>query len=586
VFIATDNAPGRLCSRFLADIVEKQYGCDATIERIRGMQVYNSRRLRETGLKNLVKTVLDDYLANEQIRYQYDIIINPTGGYKAIVPFLTVLGMLYGRKAIYLFEHAEELIELPPLPLTFDLHLFERVREALRYIEDEVAVPPAEYFARIVDYDPAERDLFLSFTEPLEENKITLSPLTYVLLKIENNAQPILISSKAQKMLNALKGEKRTILERLITRTSNPLWREHKIHRWPNNPKILIIKDPKTAERLAGFIKKGHFHVALVFGDHNDYERELAYYTIKDFKKWEYLPWEQSVSFEEMESLPASDDQQKFIRQIEALTARVEQLKHALTTQRTDQAASSHLVDQLNSEMNQWRTAADAARAEYTELQRTYAQTQQQLADRSKTLEQLQHDHAQLMEQAQASAERIEQIEKKHDKLQVSLVSERTQVQSLQEEHRLLSDHLAATQKDYKKSQKRIQQLKQKLKDAHRDARKMDSIRSQLSDAIDRRKKIRKKLKHYRKRFDALEQTLVRSQRKVAKLRRQRKRLRKRLARHEQLKKRLAKAQKKQRKSAKKNRALLAKLATLKQQLKQQRRAKKAKKHRAPKSKK
>jgi len=580
VFIATDNAPGRLCSRFLAEIVEEQYGCDTTIERIKGMQVYNSRRLRETGLKNLVKTVLDDYLANEQIRYQYDIIINPTGGYKAIVPFLTVLGMLYGRKAIYLFEHAEELIELPPLPLTFDLHLFERVREALRYIEDEVAVPSAEYLARIVDYDPAERDLFLSFTEAFGENKITLSPLTYVLLKIEASAQPILISPKAQERLNALEGEKRTILERLIAHTSNPLWREHKIHRWTNNPKILIIKDTNTAERLAGFIKKGHFHVALVFGDHNDYERELAHWTINDLRGWEYLPWEPTVPLEEISDYSASPDRQKFIREIEQLTATVEQLQQTLATQRTEQIASKNLVDQLGIEVNQWRTAADTTRTEHHDLQRKYAHTKQQLTDQSKMLKQIQDDRAQIEAQAKVTTEQTKQHKQRHKALQADLASERAQIVSLQQEHAVLSDALSAFKKRYKNAKKRIRSLKQSLQTAHHDAQKSQRLEAQLTAATRKRKKALKKIEKYRSRLDDLTQTLARYRHKITKLRRQREKLRHQSTKHKRCQKRADKLKKKYRKSIKKNRALSAKIEAIEDRIKQQTKNKKNKKHR------
>jgi hypothetical protein len=79
------------------------------------------------------------------IIYSYEIIINPTGGYKGIVPFLTVLGMIYGKYSVYLFEFSQELIKLPPLPLTFNLDLYERVKYALKYIDQEIAITQDEY---------------------------------------------------------------------------------------------------------------------------------------------------------------------------------------------------------------------------------------------------------------------------------------------------------------------------------------------------------------------------------------------------------------------------------------------------------
>ncbi len=315
VLLATDSLPGRICSEALSGVIEEVWQAEVEIDRIVGMQVYDAKRLREEGLKNLVKQVLE-YLDDDTTRYSYDdIIINPTGGYKAIVPFLTVLGMIYGRKAIYLFEHSEELIELPPLPLTFDLQLFERVKGALKFIEEEVAVSPEAYFSRIVGYDPAERDLFLSFTEPMDEKTITLSPLAYVLLKIEESGEICMVSDEVRQTLSKLKGEKREILERMIDNSANPLWRHQKMHRWPNS-KILIIKPGSTAERVAGYMKGSMFHISLAFESHDTYEKELGKYTPEQLQQMHYTPWEKHpLSAENVESQPVmlSDDERRLL---------------------------------------------------------------------------------------------------------------------------------------------------------------------------------------------------------------------------------------------------------------------------------
>lgn len=327
VLLATDSLPGRICSEALSGVIEEVWQAEVEIDKIAGMQVYDAKRLREEGLKNLVKQVLE-YLDDDTTRYSYDdIIINPTGGYKAIVPFLTVLGMLYGRKAIYLFEHSEELIELPPLPLTFDLQLFERVKGALKFIEEEVAVSPEAYFSRIVGYDPAERDLFLSFTEPMDEKTITLSPLAYVLLKIEESGETCMVSDEVRQTLSKLKGEKREILERMIDNSANPLWRHQKMHRWPNS-KILIIKPGSTAERVAGYMKGGTFHIALAFESHDTYEKELGKYTLEQLQQMHYTPWEKrSLSGENVvsESVMLSDDERR------SLMEEIDRLKRELS---------------------------------------------------------------------------------------------------------------------------------------------------------------------------------------------------------------------------------------------------------------
>ena len=372
VLLATDSAPGRICSEANKKVIETVYGVDVTVERIPGLQVYDAKRLREEGLKNLVRIVLDRYLDNDQIRYSYDTLINPTGGYKGIVPFLTVLGMLYGKKAIYLFEFSEELIELPPLPLTFDYDIFQRVEGALKFLEKEGAAPEEAYLKKIVAYDPAERDLFLSFVE-IEEGLVTLSPLAYVLLKIEENAHTPLVSETAIEQIEAQKGQKRTVLERLVLNCANPLWRTHHIHRWKDSD-LLIIKPGNTSERLAGFMKDGVFHVALAFANHNEYEKELPKYTLSDFKERTFAPFKphivKEIEWSDTEELGTYVDRLTYekkeleedllkleerleetkataIKAQEACTARIHELENELLRVRKESSQPEGFLDRL-----------------------------------------------------------------------------------------------------------------------------------------------------------------------------------------------------------------------------------------------
>ena len=310
VLLSTDSAGGRVCSGMNEKIIKKLYDCDVEIKRVENLQVYDAKLLRQSGLKNLIRIVLDNYLTNDSIIYSYEIIINPTGGYKGIVPFLTVLGMIYGKYSVYLFEFSQELIKLPPLPLTFNLDLYERVKYALKYIDQEIAITQEEYFSKIIDFDPAEKELFLSFTETYEDNLITLSPLAEVLLNIEHNSKPCKVSPNVLETLQKVNGEKKVILKRLIANASNPLWREQNYHRWKNS-EFLIIKQGNTSERLAGFMKDGVFHVALAFANHDEYEKELGKYKIKDFDINSFVEYEEE-NLKEKNILPYDKLQREY----------------------------------------------------------------------------------------------------------------------------------------------------------------------------------------------------------------------------------------------------------------------------------
>jgi putative CRISPR-associated protein (TIGR02619 family) len=503
VLISTDSAPGRVCSEALAGIIEEVYPVEVEIVRIEGMQVYDAKRLRELGLKNLVREVLDRYLANDDVRYSYEILINPTGGYKAVVPFLTILGMLYGRKAIYLFEHAEELVELPPLPLTFDIHIFERVKDALRYIDEEVAVHPTEYFSRIVGYDPLERDLFLSFTEPFEDGKITLSPLAYVLLKIEESAEPCMVSDRVLETLGSLRGEKRKIVERMISSSANPLWRDQKIHRWSNNGKILIIKPGNTAERLAGFMKNGRFYVALAFDSHDRYEKELGNYTLDELQSFDYREWE---STQESDTIALGPDEEKrrLIEENEALRRELEKLEPA--GQRADRVDEEELRscreenEALRADREEALLAKESCETELEELRKRDADSREMV----RNLRQEHHDRL----------SKLSKVEAEYARCTAEIDGCRRELERMENELRDERERSDSFRMEYKELSERVQALKKACKRLEREKEEKCRERKEQDTEMMR---LRRKLEREKERYSQMQESVASAQKRAKK---------------------------------------------------------------------
>ena len=293
VLLATDSLLGKVCSEVLKECIQKAFSLDEAsvdIVRVEGLQVTDEKKLRELGLKNLVKRLLA-YLDDDNYRYRYDIIINPTGGFKGIVPFLTIAGMLFGRKSVYVFEFSNQLVTLPPLPISFDLDAYNRARKALRCLEDEVALPEQAYLNQICGFVPEERDFFMAFVEPLDESgQVTLSPLAFCLLKIDEKDHFCWISEKVVSLFKGASPTAKEKIARLLDNVADPLWRHSHIHSFAGTD-LIVLKPGATAERLAGFGKNGQFYVALMYLDHNDYERDLARHSRNstegmNFEKW------------------------------------------------------------------------------------------------------------------------------------------------------------------------------------------------------------------------------------------------------------------------------------------------------------
>jgi chromosome segregation ATPase len=55
-----------------------------------------------------------------------------------------------------------------------------------------------------------------------------------------------------------------------------------------------VLKQINTAERVAGFLKDGRFHVTHVFASHDDYEHKLGNYSKKDFINNVFIEWEET----------------------------------------------------------------------------------------------------------------------------------------------------------------------------------------------------------------------------------------------------------------------------------------------------
>ena len=66
-----------------------------------------------------------------------EAVIVPTGGYKAIIPYLTMASILYDVPAYYVYEESDELIELPALPLSVNTALF---RPAIFLLENVIGL--------------------------------------------------------------------------------------------------------------------------------------------------------------------------------------------------------------------------------------------------------------------------------------------------------------------------------------------------------------------------------------------------------------------------------------------------------------
>ena len=301
ILLASDTADCRIAGEALGRAIESTFAVTATVKRVEGLVVHDPKRFREAGLMNLGKTILA-YASDPNRRYANGgVVLNPTGGYKGVVPFVTVLGMLLGLKTVYVFEFSKYLIQLPPLPLSFDMDIFERALPALEYLKEEGAVPEGEFFARVRGLQQDEEPRFASFLEldPGDPNRmVTISPLLDLFWELDHRGgDEVLVSPEIARRLESEAPEQVATMQWLLAHLAHPLWRGTHFHTFHGGTDLSVFKPGNVAARAAGILKDQNFYVCELYTAHNvDYEGKLKNCRSKDYDLSKFVAWTGSAS--------------------------------------------------------------------------------------------------------------------------------------------------------------------------------------------------------------------------------------------------------------------------------------------------
>jgi len=103
------------------------------LDTIDDLQVKDRSRFR-LGMVNLIKRI---YQIVEDDGWWGNITINITGGYKATIPYLTILAQVNKCPIYYIFEETEALIKIPYIPLDIKWEIFERHKNLFYELDKE-----------------------------------------------------------------------------------------------------------------------------------------------------------------------------------------------------------------------------------------------------------------------------------------------------------------------------------------------------------------------------------------------------------------------------------------------------------------
>ena len=107
-----------------------------------GLQVDDYLKFKG-GLFHLIQTL---YTISEY--YYENIVLNITGGYKAIIPYLTIFGQVNNAPLYYIFENSDELISIPQAPININWSLFQKYKNRIDSLSEIPQIDNWEVYKR------------------------------------------------------------------------------------------------------------------------------------------------------------------------------------------------------------------------------------------------------------------------------------------------------------------------------------------------------------------------------------------------------------------------------------------------------
>lgn len=106
-------------------IKKRSNNIDVNVRVVEGLVEAKEINFEKVGLPSFLNKVYE-YVKEGQ-KGNYKVVLNPTGGYKALFSAMTIVGLICGLEIIYLFEESEYLVTIPALPLQVNIPAWTQI---------------------------------------------------------------------------------------------------------------------------------------------------------------------------------------------------------------------------------------------------------------------------------------------------------------------------------------------------------------------------------------------------------------------------------------------------------------------------
>ncbi len=310
VLLHSETLDGQLCAEAVKEVLENELGLRPRLVKIEGLQVNNGERFRKVGIQKLFEVLTEEtkgWLENPEQK----AILNATGGFKSVVPYVTLFGLLHRLEVVYIFEWSSELLRLPPVPVNFDYERLAQAENALRRLQQEGVMSKERFFELILGISYTDRSWYESLLEEDEQRYVTLSAFGSLLASsLEREQSQVYLSPEAWKSYNESDRREREVWNMVLSKLADPLWRRGHRHTFRQSD-LEVYKLDKRPNRVAGFLRGDRIYVCLFYASHQEYERDLPNRRRAEWinRLAEFTPW-----YPSSEEKPPSTEEELFDR--------------------------------------------------------------------------------------------------------------------------------------------------------------------------------------------------------------------------------------------------------------------------------
>jgi len=256
-FLASETPDGVLAARVVADFAKEYFGVETSVVHlIDGLQVSDGRKFQLDGIRVLIATIYEVLM--KAPAGTYTRVINPTGGFKGVVPYLTLIGMIETDIEIsYIYERSSELITLGRIPLQFDFEILESAYNALKKCSEDFVSESAlkSLLGLKPDSSLSIHPAWSLFDQTEQDGQIYFSVNGLGLIVLEHFAAldkiTVYLSRQAAERFDKFDKTQQKKFDGYFSKLREPGWIKQKRHDEYQNPGgAIAIKPGNVDERL------------------------------------------------------------------------------------------------------------------------------------------------------------------------------------------------------------------------------------------------------------------------------------------------------------------------------------------------